>query len=262
VIEIVDCRDADRTDVYAVGGWGWVHYREARDAGVWQERGYKLSLFEDGREIAYTEALCDWSDWEERAQEDLDAIELWLRVLRVLRGGPQAAGVEALAARIDAVRHAAEELAEVDEWGTDLTELLGEQADMLADRATKAETDAARRQDGRIHYGSLAQLVAKRLESDIRRSQLVALAAAPDFQDHPIPKRWEFPRPNFFSGIAEDAKRVAPYVMRNLLAGWKANQDMRDGLLTASDASGVTKTEMHALTGLARTTIDRSIATA
>ncbi|WP_455355923.1 hypothetical protein [Streptomyces sp. SYSU K217416] len=257
MIEIVDSSDAGRAGVYAVGSWGWVYYRERYDTGVWKERGYTLRLMEDGRQIAYTEALCSRDEWEESARGDLDGIEPWLRTLRVLRGGPQAAGVERLGDSIRATRHAAEELADVDAWDAVMTDFLGEYADSLTSAATGDEISAARLDGSRLHYGTLARLMVERLESDIRRSQLVALAAAPDPAAHPIHERWELPRPEFFSGHAEDAKRVAPYVMWHLLAGWRATQDMKGNLLVAAETAGVTKTEMHTTTGLARTTIDR-----
>ena len=48
---------------------------------------------------------------------------------------------------------------------------------------------------------------------------------------------------------------------RELLAGWAAEQDAagsrRDGVVRAAVDAGLRKSEVHRLTGLARTTIDR-----
>jgi hypothetical protein len=257
MIEIVDSSDTASTGTYAVGTWGWVHYRHRLDTGVWRERGYTLRLMVDGRHLAYTEALCDRDDWEELARRDLDGIEPWLRTLRVLRGGPNVAGVDALSESAHAARSAASTLDDVNEWDVRLTDYAAEYADSLTSTATEDEITAARLDGNRLHFGTLAQLIIERLEADIRRSQVVALAAAPDPVAHPIPGRWEWPRPAFFSGIAEDAEFVAPYVMRHLLAGWKAVHDMKGNLLTAAETADVTKADMHTNTGLARTTIDR-----
>ncbi len=44
---------------------------------------------------------------------------------------------------------------------------------------------------------------------------------------------------------------------RRALQRWRENQDRRDALIKAANAVGVTKHQIHVLTGLARTTIDR-----
>lgn len=50
---------------------------------------------------------------------------------------------------------------------------------------------------------------------------------------------------------------MTPDQAREELAAWKANSDRRDPLVLASLAAGLEKTEVHKLTGIARTTIDR-----
>ena len=48
---------------------------------------------------------------------------------------------------------------------------------------------------------------------------------------------------------------------RQMLAGWAAGQDAagsrRDGVVRAAIDAGLSKSEVHRLTGIARTTIDR-----
>lgn len=50
---------------------------------------------------------------------------------------------------------------------------------------------------------------------------------------------------------------------RELLAGWKAKQETvtsrRDEVVRVAVASGLSKSEIHRITGIARTTIDRII---
>jgi hypothetical protein len=44
---------------------------------------------------------------------------------------------------------------------------------------------------------------------------------------------------------------------RRALAEWAANNARRDDVVRAALSAGIAKTEVHQLTGLARTTIDR-----
>ena len=50
---------------------------------------------------------------------------------------------------------------------------------------------------------------------------------------------------------------MAPEQARERLAAWRAVHDQRDELVRSALAAGLEKMEIHQITGIARTTIDR-----
>lgn len=50
---------------------------------------------------------------------------------------------------------------------------------------------------------------------------------------------------------------MTPDEAREELAAWRREHDRRDSLVLAALEAGLEKTEIHQLTGIARTTIDR-----
>ena len=58
----------------------------------------------------------------------------------------------------------------------------------------------------------------------------------------------------YHSGMATEEERE---ILRNRLRRWGKQQRDRDPLVLASLAAGITKTEIHFMTGIGRMTIDR-----
>ncbi|MER5638153.1 hypothetical protein ABT095_14490 [Kitasatospora sp. NPDC002227] len=246
----------------AAAPWGWLEWRDRSNRNhTWRERGGRMWLMDGRSTLAYAERQCSRDDWEAETKTAAGLVEPWLRVLRIL------AAVPALE----------EQIAELPQLGNvaadDHDELLYGENDYIvgairtlteaatdeeSEQATGAPTGAPAlgfpARPGRIDMRKLAGLVAERKSAELRTAQLVALAAAD--LGAPAPTGWELPRPTW--DPMEEGAPLGRHIARNLLAGWAAGRDLRDPLLAWAKATGVTATEMQAVSGIARTTMNRA----
>ncbi|MET8502894.1 hypothetical protein [Streptomyces microflavus] len=111
---------------------------------------------------------------------------------------------------------------------------------------------------------ALAPVVQARLRqtADVCRRQ--ALAAAPDLTAHPAPgAAWSVPAPytppQYIGAADEDQEELPTLLTVQLLRAWALDKPAvnRDSLIRWAERSGVAKSDIHRLTGVARTTIDR-----
>jgi len=221
------------------------------------ERGITMRVVDGGRALAYAEVVCPGQDWEEIAEADLAGIAPWMPALRILLGTAHSRGVPQLLAELDRVSDLDQHLRSRDADEGLWDKLTEDYATELESLALPTELDAATRPSGGRIYTDLATRIAARLHADVRRTRIVALGSAPyPPSGHPIGERWELPHEEEF----QPRQPLGKWVARNLLEAYKAVGDARSDLIQHAIGAGLTKTEMHERSGLARTTINNLLA--
>lgn len=111
---------------------------------------------------------------------------------------------------------------------------------------------------------ALAPVVQARLRQTADACRRQALAAAPDLTAHPAPgAAWSVPAPyappRYIGAADEDQEELRTLIAVQLLRAWALDKPAvtRDVLIVWAERAGVAKSEIHRLTGVARSTIDR-----
>jgi hypothetical protein len=217
----------------------------ADDHGTWQAHGVRLDLMDGPRRLTLCKLEVPQRQAEEWSRMAAQELESWAQALRELASVSDARGQLAQLVPVKV---------EAEDAGQNGWEAQDHVSGGLLGHATPAELGQVKSGDTSELAGTpLASLSAAHWRGELASRHRALLAAAPDVTAHSINPAWEQPSPLLAFGVS-----TAQMMARELLAAWAGIRDLRGPLITwAVQEAGMTRTDVHHITSVARGRINR-----